>query len=316
MALTITIIVPNNAAAATTTNMNAFQIQDRVTKLYKNYNKTGFTNVDGVYGNECPNGHDYHKSYDCSYCAVVNVIKTSKIKNEYTSGITTGNMPKHYGSGNALSLGDSCCGFVSYAGFYIFGNGMNRSCPVKKIGTYNFTSANKATIKSSARYGDMIRFNDIKGHSAIYLATTDKGVFVLDSNWYDYQNCVVRVHTVPWSNYSKITFTRGTNRLTAVPKVKNLILKKANNAVTISWNAVSGADKYQVYRATSKDGKYSLLFTTAKTTVKNTGLKSGKTYYYKVRAFNTFSGYSTTNKCMSNSLKSYSSFSDIKGIKY
>lgn len=52
----------------------------------------------------------------------------------------------------------------------------------------------------------------------------------------------------------------------------------------ISWNSVSSADKYQVYRAV-KGGSYSKIATVTGTTVTNTkNLTNGKVYYYKVRA--------------------------------
>ncbi|MBQ5783321.1 MAG: C40 family peptidase, partial [Oscillospiraceae bacterium] len=52
----------------------------------------------------------------------------------------------------------------------------------------------------------------------------------------------------------------------------------------VSWKAVSGAVKYQVYRATGTNGSYSLLTTTTDTTITNTKLEANKTYCYKVRA--------------------------------
>lgn len=55
--------------------------------------------------------------------------------------------------------------------------------------------------------------------------------------------------------------------------------------IKISWNKVESADKYEVYRATSKNGKYSRISTTSKTSLTDTkSIKTGKTYYYKVRA--------------------------------
>ena len=54
---------------------------------------------------------------------------------------------------------------------------------------------------------------------------------------------------------------------------------------TLKWNAVSGAAKYEVYRARSKDGTYSLMSTQSATGYTNTSdLTNGTTYYYKVRA--------------------------------
>ena len=54
--------------------------------------------------------------------------------------------------------------------------------------------------------------------------------------------------------------------------------------VKLTWNAVEGAVKYKIYRSTSKDGKYSLMYTTSGTTYTNTKATAGVTYYYKVVA--------------------------------
>ena len=42
---------------------------------------------------------------------------------------------------------------------------------------------------------------------------------------------------------------------------------------------------YEVYRSTSKSGKYTKIKTTANIIVADTGVTIGKTYYYKVRAY-------------------------------
>ncbi len=59
----------------------------------------------------------------------------------------------------------------------------------------------------------------------------------------------------------------------------------AQGRPTLKWNAVTGAAKYEVYRARSKDGTYSLMSTQSATGYTNTSdLTNGNTYYYKVRA--------------------------------
>ena len=52
----------------------------------------------------------------------------------------------------------------------------------------------------------------------------------------------------------------------------------------LTWNAVAGAGKYEVYRATSKNGTYTKMFTTTNRSYTNTNAKAGTTYYYKVKA--------------------------------
>ena len=65
-------------------------------------------------------------------------------------------------------------------------------------------------------------------------------------------------------------------------------MKLKNNAATgqpyLWWDAVDGAVKYEIHRATSKNGTYYKLWTTTQTTYNNTTAQPGKTYYYKVCA--------------------------------
>ena len=72
------------------------------------------------------------------------------------------------------------------------------------------------------------------------------------------------------------------------PKPAAPVVKLGNSATSgkpmLTWNAVSGATSYKVYRATSQKGTYSLLGTVTATSYTNTGAKAGTTYYYKVKA--------------------------------
>ena len=52
----------------------------------------------------------------------------------------------------------------------------------------------------------------------------------------------------------------------------------------IKWNTVANASQYEVYRATTKNGTYTLLGTTTATHYTDNKAGSGYTYYYKVRA--------------------------------
>ena len=56
------------------------------------------------------------------------------------------------------------------------------------------------------------------------------------------------------------------------------------NAVYLKWGAQSGVKKYQVYRSTSRTGKYKLIRTNSKNTYKDAHVQTGITYWYKVRA--------------------------------
>lgn len=61
------------------------------------------------------------------------------------------------------------------------------------------------------------------------------------------------------------------------------------SSIKVTWAKATGADKYQVYRAESKNGTYKRILTTKGTTCNNTkNIVTGKTYYYKVRAIATY----------------------------
>ncbi len=76
----------------------------------------------------------------------------------------------------------------------------------------------------------------------------------------------------------------------ASSKPAKVVIKSAvstdYNAVKITWKKAKNAKKYQVYRATSKNGKYKLIKTTTERSFTNKKLTTGKKYYFKVRAIN------------------------------
>lgn len=61
-----------------------------------------------------------------------------------------------------------------------------------------------------------------------------------------------------------------------------------SNTISLSWKKVSGVSGYEIYRSTSKSGKYERVgrVSGAKTTsFEDTTVKAGKNYYYKVRGY-------------------------------
>ena len=58
-----------------------------------------------------------------------------------------------------------------------------------------------------------------------------------------------------------------------------------NGSPRITWEKISGAEKYRVYRADSESGEYELVKTAiTASSFTDTGAEAGRTYYYKVRA--------------------------------
>lgn len=75
-------------------------------------------------------------------------------------------------------------------------------------------------------------------------------------------------------------------------QVKSLVVKaKSSTSVTIKFKKVKGAKGYKVYQSTSKNGKYKRVKTlkgNKNVSFTKTKLKSGKRYYYQVRAYKTY----------------------------
>lgn|GEM_PF-1649789 len=70
----------------------------------------------------------------------------------------------------------------------------------------------------------------------------------------------------------------------AAPTGVQMTTRAASGKPYLTWKAVSGAAKYEIYRSASRSGTYSRMLTTANCSYTNTGAVPGTTYYYKVRA--------------------------------
>ena len=90
-----------------------------------------------------------------------------------------------------------------------------------------------------------------------------------------------------WSQYpvSNTDFAPDAPAIPAAPRV-TIGNSSASGKPQLTWAAVDGAAKYEIYRSTQQSTGYSLLGTTTSTSYVNTGAAVGKTYYYKVRALN------------------------------
>ena len=95
------------------------------------------------------------------------------------------------------------------------------------------------------------------------------------------------------TSYANSAFSKIVERTCdcARPSVK---ISLSNGDPRLTWSAVSGADKYIIYRATSKDGTYTKMYTTSNKSYTNTSAKAGKTYYYKVIAVSNMSQYANS----------------------
>lgn len=102
--------------------------------------------------------------------------------------------------------------------------------------------------------------------------------------------------------YSNYSATANVKSIPSTPT--NLVAtSESDTKYNISWSEASGATGYQVYRATSSDGYYSLLNSTASAYYQDSDLERGTSYFYKVRAY-----------CTDGSTKVYSNYSSVLEI--
>ena len=163
------------------------------------------------------------------------------------------------------------------------------SAPVVKIG-------NSATSGKP-----MLTWNAVSGATSykVYRATSQNGTYSLlgTVTTNSYTNTGAKAGTTYWykvkavnsageSAYSNVV--RGQVKSTGQTTVTTLTLghSSASGKPQLTWKAVSGAASYKVYRATTKNGVYSVINTTKALTYTNTGAALGTTYYYKVEALN------------------------------
>lgn len=100
----------------------------------------------------------------------------------------------------------------------------------------------------------------------------------------------------------------------AAPKVET---KVYTSTIKVSWDKVSGAKEYAVYRKASGESKWTKLTTTTKTSYKDANVKNNKTYSYRVKAINgkTVSSYDTVKQLFLSTPKLSSVKNTDNGVK-
>ncbi len=85
------------------------------------------------------------------------------------------------------------------------------------------------------------------------------------------------------SDYSNVVSVKAVTPL-AAPEVT--ISRNTNGKPVLSWAAVEGAAKYEVWRSTSETGTYTRLSTTTGLKLTNSSAAAGPVYHYKAGANN------------------------------
>ena len=142
-----------------------------------------------------------------------------------------------------------------------------------------------------------VEWNAVEGAAEyeVYRAATEDGQYTSvcstentyfeDSDVKRGETCWYKVKALHKTTAANSAFSVAVSRTRPISKPDITLSNAASSGkIRISWEAVKGAEKYEVYRSDTKDGEYSLIITTEKTSVINTKAAAGKKYYYKVRA--------------------------------
>ncbi len=159
--------------------------------------------------------------------------------------------------------------------------------PVVKAASVGYSSI-KLTWPAIAGANGYVVYRATSANGAYtYIATTadagytSKGLTTGTTYYYKVRTMCVAGNTTTYGSYSAVAYAR------PVPATPTDIkaTRVSSTSVKVTWKAVWGVTGYEVYRATSKTGIYTKVLETTSTSYTNTKLTTGKTYYYKVRAY-------------------------------
>ena len=140
-------------------------------------------------------------------------------------------------------------------------------------------AAKYEVYRARSRSGEYIKYSTVTGTS--YTNTS----YIEDGNTYYYKVRALDASGTAgaWSSIVSVTYRAASTGTLSAPTVTGG--NDAQGRPTLKWNAVSGAAKYEVYRARSRSGEYIKYSTVTGTSYTNTSyIEDGNTYYYKVRA--------------------------------
>ena len=140
-------------------------------------------------------------------------------------------------------------------------------------------AAKYEVYRARSRSGEYIKYSTVTGTS--YTNTS----YIEDGNTYYYKVRALKSDGTAgaWSSIVSVTYRAASTGTLSAPTVTGG--NDSQGRPSLTWNAVSGAAKYEVYRARSRSGEYIKYSTVTGTSYTNTSyIEDGNTYYYKVRA--------------------------------
>ena len=103
------------------------------------------------------------------------------------------------------------------------------------------------------------------------------------------KTCYYKVRAYKKDSNGKKTYTKFTEAKPGTPRLSTpaITVVSGKDGVRMTWEQIRGASGYELYRATSKNGEYSLVKRLTGTSYTDKSTTTNKAYYYKVRAYRT-----------------------------
>ena len=242
-------------------------------------------------------GADYYRIYrSTSKTGTYKYVKSTR-STSYTDSNTKAGNNYYY----KVKTVDKRTGYTSQ-----FSNVVNRVCDLKKpvvtLKTDTSTGKPKLTWKSVSGAEKYYIVRSTSKNGTYTKLATVTGTSYIDKTAKAGVKYFYKVKALHAKDSADSAYSTVVSRVCDLAKpVVTIKLKSGDPQLT--WKKVEGATKYYVYRATSKNGEYTRVKTTkTATSFKDTGVKAGKTYYYKVKAV-----HSNTD--------ANSAYSSVKSIK-
>ena len=181
-------------------------------------------------------------------------------------------------------------GTTTYSGYYTI---PLHTQPVFKQGDSFAVAITFSTSNGSPVYCFMDSTTTISGIAFKSSAANGQSFYKTGKNWEDlnewYTGATIRIKAFTSNTTQTVTAASNLTSTLAKPALNSLTSKSYNKTV-LKWRAIKNAKGYEIYRSTSAKGIYSYLTTTSKLSYSDGGKATGKTYYYKIRAYRQING--------------------------
>lgn len=206
----------------------------------------------------------------------IQIYKNPALNIEDANGTITGNTDNPE-SGTPL-LDTPVTGKTTFAGYY----------------TVNMPSTVK--LDEGDTFAVVITFDDETSMDYSYIYSATAGITSVSRNnesYYAPSGKLVDMYETYLKKYSINmcikAFTSKVSDKLSVPQITKAE-STDNNGARLEWQNVDGAEGYELFRSTEKNGTYNMLGSFTDNSYVDNSVRYGKKYYYKVRAYKTFSG--------------------------